>query len=140
MNIIKDLVLGIVGLVGSGIAYIFGGWNKAMVALIIFMAIDYLTGLMVAGVFKKSQKTKNGGLESRAGFKGLCRKCAVLLLVAVGYQLDKMIGTDYLKNTIIIAFVANEALSITENMALMGVPMPTPVKKAIEILKDKSKE
>lgn len=140
MNWVKDLILGIVGLVGSGIAYIFGGWNEAMITLIIFMAIDYITGLMVAGIFRKSQKTKNGGLESRAGFKGLCRKFAVLLLVAVGYQLDRMIGVDYIKNTVIIAFVANEALSITENMALMGIPMPNVIKKAIEVLKSKEKE
>ena len=64
---------------GSALASLFGGWDAALKTLIIFMAIDYITGLIVAGVFKTSEKTENGALESRAGWKGLCRTGVTLL-------------------------------------------------------------
>ena len=136
----KDLVITITGAIGSAIAYLFGGWDSAMISLIVFMAIDYITGIIVAGVFKKSSKTANGGLESKAGFKGLCRKGAILLFVLVGHLLDVVIDTDYIRNAIIIAFMANELISIVENAGLMGVPIPSIITKAIEILKEKGKE
>lgn len=136
----KDLVITIIGAIGSAIAYLFGGWDSAMISLIAFMAIDYITGIIVAGVFKKSSKTKNGGLESKAGFKGLCRKCAIILFVLAGHLLDVVIGADYIRNAIIIAFMANELISIVENAGLMGVPIPSIITKAIEILKEKGKE
>jgi len=68
-----------IGMLGSGIASLFGGWDAALVTLLIFMGIDYLTGLIVAGIFHNSEKTPNGTLESRAGWKGLCRKGGTLL-------------------------------------------------------------
>ena len=85
------------------------------------MVTDYLTGLIVAGVFKKSPKTENGALESKAGWKGLCRKGMTLLYVLVAAQLEKMTGTDIIRNAVIIGFIANEALSILENGGLMGI-------------------
>lgn len=140
MNYIKDLIISIIGAVGSAIAYLFGGWDSGMIALIAFMAVDYITGIIVAAVFKKSNKTENGGLESKAGFKGLCRKGVILLFVLIGYQLDNVIGVDYIRNAIIIAFIANEVISITENAGLMGIPIPAVITKAIEILKNKDEE
>ena len=71
-------ILFIIGIIGGSIASYLGGWDTALQTLLIFMAADYITGLMVAGIFHKSDKTPGGGLESRAGFKGLCRKDAVL--------------------------------------------------------------
>ena len=70
----KAKLLTLIGVSGSALASLFGGWDAALKTLIIFMAIDYITGLIVAGVFKTSEKTENGALESRAGWKGLCRK------------------------------------------------------------------
>ena len=136
----KEMLITIIGAIGSAVAYLFGGWDNAMISLIAFMAIDYVTGIIVAGVFKKSSKTKNGGLESKAGFKGLCRKGAIILFVLVGHLLDVVLGANYIRNAIIIAFMANELISITENAGLMGVPIPSVITKAIEILKDKEKE
>ena len=136
----KEMLITIIGAIGSAVAYLFGGWDSAMISLIAFMAIDYVTGIIVAGVFKKSSKTKNGGLESKAGFKGLCRKGAIILFVLVGHLLDVVLGANYIRNAIIIAFMANELISITENAGLMGVPIPSVITKAIEILKDKEKE
>lgn len=131
----KDGICTIVGVVGSAIASLFGGWDAALVTLIIFMAIDYVTGLLVAGVFHKSQKTENGSLESRAGWKGLCRKCITLLMVLVATRLDIVTGTSFIRDAVVIAFIANETISLVENAGLMGVPIPEVITSAIEVLK-----
>lgn len=133
----KNILISIVGIIGSAIASAFGGWTTGLTTLVIFMAIDYATGLIVAGVFHKSTKTETGTLESRAGFKGLCRKGAMLLVVLVAYRLDLAVGTAYIKDAVIIAFIANEAISIIENAGLMGVPMNDTLKNAIDILQKK---
>lgn len=133
----KNILISIVGIIGSAIASAFGGWTTGLTTLVIFMAIDYITGLIVAGVFHKSTKTETGTLESRAGFKGLCRKGAMLLVVLVAYRLDLAVGTAYIKDAVIIAFMANEAISIIENAGLMGVPMNDTIKNAIDVLQKK---
>lgn len=123
MTNIKTAVLAAIGTIGGGIAALFGGWTSAMTTLIIFMVIDYATGIIVAGVFHRSGKSKSGALESRAGFKGLCRKGMILLILLVACRLDLMLGTGYIKDCVCIAFVVNETLSIIENAGLMGVPV-----------------
>lgn len=133
----KNILISIIGVIGSAIASAFGGWTTGLTTLVIFMAIDYITGLIVAGVFHKSTKTETGTLESRAGFKGLCRKGAMLLVVLVAYRLDLAVGTAYIKDAVIIAFMANEAISIIENAGLMGVPMNDTLKNAIDVLQKK---
>ena len=75
------------------------------------MAVDYVTGLIVAMVFKNSPKTDNGALESRAGWKGLIRKGFTLIMVLVAHQLDQVIGVTVIRDMTCIAFVANEAIS-----------------------------
>lgn len=134
----KNAICTAVGVVGSFIASMFGGWTASLTTLLIFMGIDYVTGLVVAGVFHNSPKTETGSLESRAGLKGLIRKMMVLLFVLVGYRLDVAIGTTYIKDAVCIAFVANETLSIVENAGLMGLPIPAVITNAIDILKKKS--
>ena len=89
-----------IGVIGSVIASLFGGWDAALVTLMIFMGIDYLTGLIVAGVFHNSEKTEN-----------------------------------FIRDAVVIAFIANETISIIENAGLMGVPIPSVIVKAIEVLK-----
>lgn len=134
----KNTICTAVGVVGSFIASLFGGWDAALITLIIFMGIDYLTGLIVAGVFHTSPKTENGALESRAGWKGLCRKGVTLLVVLVACRLDVVIGSNFIRDAAIIAFIANETLSIIENAGLMGVPIPAVIVKAVEVLKKKA--
>ena len=136
----KDAICMVIGVIGSIVSSLFGGWSASLTTLLLFMAADYLTGLVVAAVFKKSPKTKSGSLESKAGFKGLCRKGMMLLFVLVAYRLDLVIGTDYIRNAVIIAFIANELISLTENAGLMGVPLPAVITNAIEILTKKSEE
>ena len=130
----KGLFNTAVGILGSLVTALFGGWDTALSTLIMFMAMDYVTGIICAGVFHKSNKTENGALESNAGFKGLCRKCAVLFMVLISHRLDLQIGTSYIKNAVIIGFIANETISILENVGIMGVPIPKVIKKAIDIL------
>ena len=134
----KMKLLTAIGLFGSWIASLFGGWDAALVTLLIFMGIDYLTGLIVAGVFKNSEKTENGALESRAGWKGLCRKGVTLLVVLVACRLDLVMGSNFIRDAVVIAFIANETISIIENAGLMGVPIPAVIVKAIEVLKKKT--
>ena len=134
----KETILAIVGIIGATIAHVFGGWNAAMGTLLIFMGIDYLSGLIVAGIFHASPKSEGGALESKAASKGLIRKGMALLVVLIGARLDLLLGTDYIRDGIIIAFVVNELLSIVENMGLMGVPFPEPLKNAIELLKGRT--
>lgn len=129
-----------IGAIGAGIASLFGGWDAALITLIIFMGIDYVTGLIVAGVFHNSPKTENGALESKAGLKGLLRKGGMLLVVLVACRLDLMLGAHFIRDAVVIALISNEALSIVENLGLMGVPIPAPIINAIEVLKNRADE
>lgn len=136
----KHTICGIFGIVGSTIASFFGGWDAGLATLLIFMAIDYVSGLAVAGIFKNSKKTESGALESKAGWNGLCRKCMTLLFVLIAYRLDLVIGVNYIRDAVIIGFIANELISIVENAGLMGLPLPDAINKAIDVLTQKSDE
>ena len=127
-----------IGAIGALIASLFGGWDTALATLMIFMSTDYVTGLIVAGVFHTSQKSENGALESRAGWKGLCRKGVTLLVVLVACRLDLITGTNFIRDAVIIAFICNETISIIENAGLMGIDIPPALTAAIEVLKKKS--
>ena len=96
----SQVISAMIGAIGALFTSLFGGWDTGMTTLIIFMAIDYLAGLVVAGVFKQSQKSDSGALESRAGWKGLCKKGMSLLFVLIAYRLDLMIGTDYIRDAV----------------------------------------
>lgn len=135
----KDLLCTITGAAGAAVTSLLGGWNSAITTLMLFMVIDYLSGLVVAGIFKNSTKTINGALKSSVGWKGLCRKGMTLLIVLVAHRLDVAIGTSYIRDATVIAFVVNETISIIENAGLMGVPIPDALKKAIDVLKSKNK-
>ena len=136
----KQIICGATGAIGSAIAWLFGGWSMALSTLLLFMLIDYVTGVIVAGVFHKSGKSKSGSLSSIAGIKGLAKKGMILLFVLVAYRLDLQLGTTYIKDAVCIAFIANELLSIIENAGLMGVPIPAVIVKAVEVLKTSNKD
>lgn len=132
----KISILTITGAIGSVISMLFGGWSAAMTTLAICMAIDYITGFAVAAIFKKSPKSESGALESRAGFKGLCRKGTIILIVLIAHRLDLALGTGFIKDGVITAYILNDVVSIIENVGLMGLPMPDVFKKAIDMLKE----
>ncbi len=133
----RNRILGAAAAAGGALSYLFGGWDASLNTLLIFMGIDYLTGIAAAGIFHASDKTESGALSSKAGFKGICRKCAVLLLVLVGARLDVTLGTAFVKDGVCAAFILNETLSVTENVGAMGVPVPPPVRRAVELLRSK---
>ena len=129
-----------IGMMGAAVSAIFGGWSEALTTLLICMVIDYVTGLVVAGVFHNSPKTTTGALESNAGLKGLFRKGVMLLFVLIGHRLDLAVGTTYIRDAVCIAFIANEVISLVENAGLMGVPIPAAITNAIDVLKSKEGE
>ncbi len=134
----KAKLLTLIGVAGSALASLFGGWDAALTTLIIFMGVDYVTGLIVAGVFKTSKKTETGTLESHAGWKGLCKKGVTLLIVLVACRLDLVMGSSFIRDAVIIAFIGNETISIIENAGLMGIPIPAVIMRAIEVLTKKA--
>lgn len=133
----KQMICAAAGAVGGFIASAFGGFDAAMITLLIFMTADYITGLLVAGVFHASPKSETGALESKAGFKGLVRKGMMLLFVLIACRLDMILNVNYIRDAVCIAFIVNELISIVENGGLMGVPIPEPIMDAIEVLKKK---
>ena len=134
---IKNIILLLFSAIGSFIAEHLGGFDALMKALLMFMLVDYITGLAVAFIFHKSTKTKNGGASSLVGFKGIVKKICMLMLVGLAVELDKIIGVDYTRTLAILFFIGNEGLSVLENMGLMGVPYPAFMHKALEAMKEK---
>lgn len=130
----RDWICTALGVAGGLAASAFGGWSAGMTTLLVCMSVDYLTGLMVAGIFHASGKTKGGALESRAGWKGLARKVVTMLLVLTAHRLELLAGVSAIRDAAVIGFCANELLSITENAALMGVPLPAPLARGLELL------
>lgn len=121
-------------MIGGTLAYVFGGWDGLLVVLVTFMAIDYTTGVMCA-ILEKS-------LSSEVGFRGLCRKVLILLLVGVGHLLDVAVlgGGAALRTAVIAFYTANEGVSIIENAARLGLPIPKKLRKALAQLKEKTEE
>ena len=132
---IKIFILSGVACVGAAITSLFGGWNGAMTTLVILMLIDYVTGIIVAGVFHASPKSSGGALSSAVGFKGICRKFVILLIVVVACRVDLLLDTNIIRDATCIGFCANELVSITENAGLMGIPLPRKLVEAIEVLR-----
>lgn len=135
----KQGILTIIGAVGAAITSLYGGWDAGLITLVIFMAIDFLTGWAVAGIFHNSKKTEHGTLQSDVGLKGLCKKGMMLLIVLVAVRVDIMTGSDYVRDAAIIALCGNELLSILENAGLMGVPLPKVLMNTVDMLQGKER-
>lgn len=117
------------GAVGS---YLFGGWDSAIQTLFVFVVIDYITGVLAAG--------RQGKLSSYAGLKGIGRKAMIFMFVTMGHMADLHLSDGHahlFRDGVITFFIANEAISITENAGKMGVPIPDPIQRAVEIFKEK---
>ena len=133
----KERICTLLGLLGSAMCWAFGGWDASIAALLVCMAVDYVSGSMVALVFHNSSKTESGAYNSSYGLKGLCKKGMMLLFVLVAVQIDRVLGTAYARDAVCIGFCSNEVLSIIENLGLAGIPMPQAVTKALEQLQKK---
>lgn len=126
--------------IGSALSYFIGGVDTMFIILCVFLLIDYITGLIVATVFKNSTKTESGKLNSAVSFKGLCKKFFVVVLVGVAHLLDVALGTNFIRGGVVVAFISNETISIVENAGLMGIPIPKPLRKAIDILQEREEQ
>lgn len=138
LNYLKMVVVTIFGGIVGGIVELLGGWTEDLTTLIVCMGIDFSLGVLIAAVWKKSNKSETGALSSWSAWKGLCRKGASLLVILIAYRLDVTLGVTYIRTAAVMAFIANELLSIVENLGIMGVPLPGVITKAIEILTKKS--
>ena len=134
----KETISTTIGFLAGLVSWLVGGFDMPVLALVIFMAVDYITGLLVAGVFHTSPKTQGGGLDSRVGWKGLARKFVTLLIVVVANLMDELLGLAYIRDAVIIGFCANEGISILENAGHMGLPIPKILIRAIDELSTKN--
>ncbi|MBO5568657.1 MAG: phage holin family protein [Clostridia bacterium] len=118
--------------VGGWLGYFLGGWDGLIYALIVFVVIDYITGVMCAF----NDKT----LSSAVGFRGICKKVLIFMLVGVGHVLDTVILGEaaVLRSAIIFFFLANEGLSITENAAHLGLPIPDALNEVLQNLHNRA--
>ena len=130
----KETICTLSGVVGAALSWAFGGWDAALMALMICISVDYISGSLVALVFHSSKKSETGAYNSAYGLKGLCKKCMMLLFVLVAVQVDLLLGSEYVRDAVCIGFCSNEILSIVENLGLAGVPLPQAVVKALEQL------
>lgn len=130
-----------IGVLGGCLGDVLGGLDVKLKALLICMILDYVSGLMVALIFKNSTKTETGGAQSQAGFKGLAKKICILLLIMGVNLIDQVLNTNgFFRNAVVVGFFANEIISLVENAGLMGLKIPPAMTDAIDILtKKKSK-
>lgn len=125
----KNLTSFITGTLLTGVVYLLGGWDIALQTLVIVMFIDYISGVSKA-IYKKK-------LNSKVGIKGIIKKFAYLLTVALAVELDRITGnTGAIRTLVIYFFVANDGISILENLGGMGVPLPNKLKEVLEQLRE----
>lgn len=134
---IKNSILCFAATAGSIVVNALGGWDSALRVLVAMMIADYITGVLVALIWHRSNKTDDGTLSSKAGFKGLCKKGVIILIVWLAVLLDDAMGASYVRTAVILFFIGNEGLSLFENVGLMGMPYPAFLKKALQALRDK---
>ena len=132
----KDKINAIIAITTTPFTILFGSLTLSMKILFIMMVIDYATGLMT-GYFNKSLKTESGGLNSKVGFKGLAKKMAIIIYVIISHQMDCLLNIEYCQNLTCLFFISNEILSIAENTSLLGVELPTPIQKCLDVLNKK---
>lgn len=123
----------------GAVAGAFGGFDPVFRVLLACMVVDYVSGVVVA-VMGRSSKTASGGLDSKIGARGIAKKGLMLLVVLVAALLDSALGTEQqiFRSAVIWFYVANEALSILENMALANVPFPRKLLDALEQIRQRS--
>ena len=114
----------------------WGTCTSIAMLLVALMAADYLTGVLVAAVWQRSDKSATGALDSKAGFRGLVKKGMILLLVWLGVLLDEAVGAGYVRMAVVLFFLGNEGLSLLENLGLMGIPFPAFLRRALEALRE----
>lgn len=140
MNTVWDKAIKLLAAVGGAVAGAFGGWDKLLAVLMAMMAVDYASGVLV-GVLGRSEKTEYGGLCSKVGAKGLAKKGLMLLVVLVAALLDRAMGQGAVcRDAACWFYIANEGLSLLENLSLAGVPFPEGIKRILEQEREKGEK
>src|SRR5690606_25922839 len=120
----------IIAIGGAAASFLFGGWSSLLTILLVFVVFDYITGVLAAG--------KEGKLNSEVGLWGIPKKVAIFAIVAVAHLVDSALGDAHLfRDAAIFFYLANELLSIIENIGRMGVPIPGAIQRAVEVLRGK---
>lgn len=134
MKIMEKYFNAIVAVLATFFTYIFGVWDLAMQVLIVFMTLDYGTGALYAYLI--------GQLSSEVGFKGLVKKCMILVVVIIGVMLDRMLGngTWMFRTLVCYFYIANEGISLLENVGNIGIPIPNKMRQALEQLNKDNEE
>ena len=128
----KEVLQSVVAVISTGLVYLLGGFDVALIALVIAIVLDYISGVLKAYVTKE--------LSSKVGLKGIIKKVGVLLIVMLAVIIDNVTGgTGAIRTLVIYYFVANEGLSVIENLGQAGVPIPQSIKKALKALKKENK-
>jgi toxin secretion/phage lysis holin len=128
----------LIGLFGAALAYALGGWDTALQTLVSFMFIEIITGFIVAKVYKKIPLSD--ALSKALSFKVLMRKCMMLAMVYMGVRLDRTMYWDFVRLSVIIAFIANELVSIIQNAKCMGIKPPGVLQKVLVLLERKGND
>ena len=129
----ENIYKSIVAATGAIITFLLGGWSPLLQVLILFIALDYVIGVVVAGYL--------GELSSRIGFKGIAKKILIMLLVAVAYSIDTIMGDGTLmRDAVIFFYLANELLSIIESVGKTSLPVPDVLKNAVDSLRSKGED
>lgn len=116
-------ILGFLRNLGQSALRLLGGWDNTLRLLVAMMAMDYVSGLIVAAM-GRSPKTAAGFVDSRAGMRGLLRKGLILMVLAVAAQIDATVDSAFVRAATAWFYIVNEAISIVENAALAGLPLP----------------
>ncbi len=134
MKIMEKYFNGIVALIATFFTYLFGSWDLALQVLIVFMILDYGTGVLYAYLTNQ--------LNSEVGFKGLVKKCMILVVLIIGVMLDRILGTGtWVFRTLVAYFyIANEGISLLENVGNIGIPIPNKIRNALEQLNKDDEE
>lgn len=132
MEKIWDKVIKAAAFVGGALGGLFGGWSMLLTVMTAMMAIDYISGVTVAAL-GRSSKTAHGGLSSKVGAQGLARKGMMLMIVLVASLVDRAMGggNSMCRDAVCWFYIANEGLSLLENMSLAGVPFPGKLKELL---------
>ncbi len=126
----ENIVKTVVAVGGAAASFLFGGWSSLLSILLAFVVIDYISGITAAGL--------RGELNSEVGLVGIAKKVAIFGVVAVGHLVDTALGDAHLfRDAAIFFYLANEVLSILENIGRIGVPVPEKLKNAVEVLRQK---
>ena len=136
----RRAVCAAIGIAGSVISSAIGGFDNALITLILFMIADYISGIAITIIWKKSPKSENGGLSSSAGFIGLSKKIMTLVYVLVCHRVDILMGWNFAREACIIGFIANELISLAENASIMGIKLPPIISNTIDILNKRSEK